>query len=364
MNRKLAGPLCYVVFSFPCAIMPICGAAEGVIFERKLSPDILKRWELRSNIGYLDKMDDQQLAAKIKEIQVELGKTPNYLGPGALIKAELRYDAQEGRYYTQYTFLHLDTVKYAECIAWVKSFVREHHLEGSVPGVGKPREPTGRDGVAPDVIICSEETKLWALELLYPENGKAEVYVNVVCLQDARVAPHEWLRAASRAPKIHVEEVGGRAKVISYSAEAGSEEGWVWPSGKQTLVRVEGRKGGKEVRDFLSAEFPSSVPQDYKVDRLAWSIEEVDLWLSRMKALLEQGDPKEAIEGTQQKYQFCIGRLRPAVECDLLRRRRSDMGLAGKREEYDRLRKWWDDGKASVSWDEEARKVKVGAAGR
>jgi len=40
------------------------------------------------------------------------------------------------------------------------------------------------------------------------------------------------------------------------------------------------------------------------------------------------------------------------------------MDLAGKREEYGRLQKWWDDGKASVSWDAETRKVKVGAAGR
>ena len=168
---------------------------------------------------------------------------------------------------------------------------------------------------------------------------------------DRAIDTHEFARLFIHVGqfKLVKTDYGNMVEVVQANRNAPAKQ-LIWLSGEHHAICL--RAIGDKVYDFLpiyAKAFPSSLPADFKVDRLAWANAELDLQLSQLKIHL--GDP---VSPQGNHFEFHMSLLQNTIYSPLWDDRYAwrPQSPSDQPKRYKALLDWWSANKNQVVWDE------------
>ena len=136
--------------------------------------------------------------------------------------------------------------------------------------------------------------------------------------------------------------------------------GVAWIANRNTKVLIGGKDVSlKTIIDLYGDKYPSTLPKDVSLDRVAWGKEEVARTLKYLKREIENPTPPQR---HPDMFDTHIDRLRDNVWCRVLPEditKTRDLDKAGKQKMYDKIKTWWKKNKNNVYWDSAIDKLAV-----
>ena len=320
------------------------GKAFGeVIFERKPEPDTLERYELTGRNLYLEnntsKEDLQNEVVRMRE-KAQNSKT--------IVKVELLFDLKDNCPYFSITALGKDRIKEAADKKWREYAFKNLLVEDFSPfrkqGASSTREQW-------DMYPDRPAGYGWVTtEYVRPKGEKIDVWIGES--HGGPIRLHEWMRRiigmglACRVAKHDVHQVIWHDQPW---------KGASWPAGEGRFVSIlGGREFPKEVVNAYLKKFPSTLPEDFKLDKASWGKDELDFYLGCLKQAIEVGAPWGGRDfghyfGYAGKF-ICLPFFKDVQIT-------KETPLQKKVELYEQLLKWWNANKERTYWDEKLQQL-------
>lgn len=261
------------------------------------------------------------------------------------IKVELLHDDKDnGRPYIRIGCLGEDLIAKAQSRAWASNAISQY-------AVGRNTKNYSYMGVAHAALERrADREDLGFMGMLVEaytgsKGGVADVQIDSG--RGCSISPQEVMRLIIHGDLSHRKTDHG---VVLVSVRKKDNQRWiVWTSGKDLAFYVSSLGGDPmELAEVYLDKFPSSLPKDIDLDKLAWGRAEVDHWLRKMKKCLD-GEIGTDNPAWADKCLYMIISCAYVPFDDVLMARDSK---EEKQRMYDRLVLWWAEGKAKAYWDE------------
>jgi len=319
-----------------------------VLFERRLDPETLKRWEVTHSTFVLPaNVTTQQIQDRAEKLKKD----------EKVVRVELFGDLHEANRPQLRTFcLGKDLVMEAKENEWgeyamrnlacAKDFAGFTH-EGSTPSLIQ------------GYIFFDEWGDVGCLVERYHDSRDRVVDVLVYEAKEWVITPHQFLRLAIREDcrvkktktgyLIQSEDRWGK------TTAGGSGRSVSWMSGDHRAVYITGVGVDAEgLVPLYASKFPSTLPRDFKIDKTAWGREEMEFWLEKMKKAAELANEKLR----QQRLKNAFTQIRSYICAPvILGAEKYDAPVELLEDQYDLLVKWWEEDKDNTYWHEKMQQL-------
>ena len=324
-------------------------ACAEVIFEKKVDEVILRQHEITGSGRTLDKNISKEELKKEIDIMKKKGELSK-----TIIKIVLDYK-NDGSPYFETSCLGKDLVVEAEKSKWRDEAKKRLSIGKSI-GIFK------YDATSPSREKCydmffedSKDQGRVTDEYLGPPRRLTEATIEEVA--DSKISIHEFLREVIQW-EIQIEKTKSGVVVKALDKFGPGAVGTTeiaWLSGDHWRIGI---RGGIRWPDDLAGmyleKFPSTLPNDLKIDKDQWGRDEVDLWLGRLKKSFDLKDEPEVAFNSTQSFE----RIAASVFCPPWR----EIGWHGlslelKIKHYETISKWWSENKDKTYWDDNLRRL-------